>query len=797
MVRRPKKRVAKRLEGRRPTQSGRQQNPAPPRRNLHNLPTQLNSFIGREREIAEVKRLLAATRLLTLTGTGGCGKTRLALQAVADLLPDCADGVWIVDLAVLSDPTFVPQTVASTLRVPERPGRPLTDSLVDALRTKSLLLLLDNCEHLLDACGQLADALLRQCPNIRILATSRERLGIAGELAYRVPSLSLPRPDHPPLLEDVAQYEAVRLFIDRAALSHPEFRVTTSNVSATVQVCLRLDGIPLAIELAAARVKALTVEQVAARLDDRFGLLTGGSRAALPRQRTLRATMDWSYALLSEKEQALLRRLAVFAGACTLEAVEAVCAGGGFETSEILDLLTQLLDKSLVQVENREGEARYRLLETVREYGRVRLSEAGETDETQRRHRDWYLAFAERAEPEMRGPNQIAWLERLEENHDNFRAALEWSRTDHNGNAPGLRLATALYEFWEIHGHFAEARTWLDEMLRLSEGAAPALRVKALNHAGHLAYSQGDHSRVAVLCGEALALSDAAGDRSGQARALHYLAHAEEGVGDHRRAAELLERSVAVYRTAGSRLDLARALHCLANAMRFQTQYHKTVPLFEEALTIFQTLSDTRGRATTLHNLGYLALSQGDHRQAWTLFRESLTLARELGDRRVLNCLAGLAGTSSTARPRWAARLFGAVGTLMSAAGAQLEPANRPIFDQHMAATKRRLGERAFSAAWAKGATMTLDQAIAYALADEGTTPPGDLTVPSLTAREREVASLIAQGLTNREIASRLVIAERTVDAHVEHILNKLGYSSRTRIAVWAVEAGLRDGSFE
>ncbi len=791
MTRRPRKRVAKQKVNRRRTRSVRQQHPAPPRHVRHNLPSQLTSFIGREREIDDIKRLLAGARFLTLTGAGGCGKTRLALQVAAELLPDCPDGVWIVDLAALSDPTFVPQAAASTLGVPERPNRPPLESLVEALRRKSLLLVLDNCEHLLDACRQLADALLRRCPHVRILATSREPLGISGEPAYRVPSLSLPRPDSVFTLNDLARYEALRLFLDRASVSQPEFRVTTRNLPATVQVCSRLDGIPLAIELAAARVRVLTVEQIAARLDDRFGLLTGGGRAALPRQRTLRATMDWSYALLSEKEQALLRRLSVFAGACTLAAVEAICAGDNLESSEILDVLTQLLDKSLVQMENRDGEARYRLLETVREYSRARLGQAGETESTRRRHRDWYLALAERAAPELRGPNQIAWLERLEDDHDNFWVALDWTRGDGGADAVGLRLATALYEFWEIHGHFIEARTWLDEMLRLDKGAPPTLRVRALNLAGHLAYTQGDPQRVSVLCEEARALAKAAGDDRGYGLALHYLGHAAEGAGDHGRGAELLKQSVDVHREAGSSLELGRALHCLANDMRFQGDFGKAAPLFEEALAIFQAGADKRAIATTLHNLGYLALSQGDERRARTLFSEGLVLTRELGDRRVLNCLAGIAAASAAARPQWAAPLFGAVGTLMAAAAVQLEPANHPIYDEQVEATKRRLGERAFSAAWAKGTATTLDQAIAYALADEDTAPPGDTRAHRLTVREREVTGLIAQGLTNREIAARLVIAERTADAHVEHILNKLGFGSRAQIAAFAVESGL------
>jgi len=685
----------------------------------NNLPVQLTSFIGRVREIAEIKRLLGDARLVTLTGSGGAGKTRLALQVAADVLVDYPDGVWLAELAPIADPTLVSKTVASALNVPEQPGRKIADTLVDALRHKTLLLALDNCEHLVSACRDLAVALLRSCPHVRILVTSREGLGVAGETLWRVPSLSVPEDvRHLPPPEELVLYDAVRLFADRAAATAPGFRVTSRNASAITHLCQQLDGIPLAIELAAARAKVLSVEQIAARLDDRFHLLTGGSRTVLPRHQTLGAAIDWSYNLLSEKERVLLRRLSVFAGGWTLEAAEAVCAGGVVEVASILDVLTSLVDKSLVLAETQHGEARYRLLETIRQYARHRLVEAGEDPEVRTRHRDWYMALAESAEPEMRGTNQVAWLERLERNHDNLRAALEWSEVETGTAAAGLRLATALYEFWEIHGHFAEARAWLDEMLRLDAEAPPDLRVRALNRAGHLAYRQGDHARVLALCQQALALSETAGDRRGHARALHYLAHGVEGQGNYRRATELFERSIALHRAAGSRFDLAQALHCFGNSARVQGNFGKATALFEESLAIFKEFSDKRSQATTLHNFGYLALSQGDRKRARRLFRESVVRASELGDTRVLNCLGGLAAASDATGAEWAAGLFGAVETLMSAAGVKIEPANRPLFEEELAATKRRLGERTFNAAWATGVAMTLEQAIEYALAE-------------------------------------------------------------------------------
>ncbi len=381
----------------------------PPLRSLgvlsNNLPHQVTSFIGREREMAEVKRLLAATRILTLTGPGGCGKTRLALRVAADLLEEFANGVWLAELAALSDSALVPQAVASALGVREESGRSLLATLADYLQPKQLLLVLDNCEHLIGACAPLAAALLRACPRLKILALSWEVLGIAEEVTYHVPALSLPDLRRLPSLEHLTQYEAVRLFIERAADALPTFAVTNQNARAVAQVCYRLDGIPLAIELAAARVKVLSVDQIAGRLDDRFRLLTSGSRAAPPRLQTLRATMDWGYDLLLEKERLVLRRLAVFAGGWTLEAAEAVCAGDGVEGFEVLDLLTRLVNKSLVSAEEQGEETRYRMLETVRQYAWEKLLESGEADVMRGRHRDWDQRMAERAEPEFHGPN--------------------------------------------------------------------------------------------------------------------------------------------------------------------------------------------------------------------------------------------------------------------------------------------------------------------------------------------------------------------------------------------------------
>ena len=419
----------------------------------NNLPAQLTSFIGRVLELAEVKQLLTRTPLLTVTGPGGTGKTRFSLQLAAEVLDmkQFTDGVWLVELAPLADPTLVAQTVASTLGLREQPGRTILDTLVDYLRGKNLLLILDNCEHLIEACAQLANALLRAAPHLKILATSREALRITGETAYHLPSLPLPD-SQAASLEALAQNDCVRLFVDRALAAYPPFRLKEKNAPAIAEICLQLDGIPLAIELAAAHTKVFPPKQIAARLDDRFRLLTGGSRAELPRHQTLRALIDWSYDLLSEAERALLWRLSIFAGGWSFEAAQAVC-GKGIDT-EVLDLLMQLVNKSLVAVEEELEEGRYHLLETIRQYARDKLFESGEAEQVRDRHLEYFLHYAEAAEPKLRSAEQLAWLERVETEHDNLRSALAWS-LESGSSERAQRLTGALYYFCELRGYWS------------------------------------------------------------------------------------------------------------------------------------------------------------------------------------------------------------------------------------------------------------------------------------------------------------------------------------------------------
>jgi predicted ATPase/DNA-binding SARP family transcriptional activator len=604
----------------------------------NNLPQSLTSFVGRERETEEVRRLLATTRLLTLTGPGGCGKTRLALHAATQVLPEFADGAWLVELAPLADPALVAQTVVSALGARTAPSamnaleearRPALTLLTEYLRQKKLLLILDNCEHLADECARLVETLLRACPNLRILATSRATLGAAGETAWRVPSLSLPDLKGELLPAALTQYEAIRLFVDRATAALPAFQVTEKNAPALARVCHQLDGIPLAIELAAVRVKALPVEQLAARLDDQFRLLTGGSRTALPRQQTLRAAIDWSYDLLTEAERMLLRRLAVFAGGWSLEAAEAVCAGEGVEDWEILDLLTQLVDKSLVQYEEHDGEGRYRLLEIIRQYSRARLLETGEAVSLRRRHRDLFLALAERAEPELQRADQVAWLKRLDLEQDNLRAALDWCLADDEGVEAGLRLAAALPRFWTVRGTFEEGVDWLERVLSRS-GGSPAARAKALCQAGSTSWWTQGVAGAQTLLEESQALYRELGDQAGIAASLLHLGRVAQRHGDLEMAQSHFDASRAISEQLTDDMGVAASLLALGGLAWRRDDYATARSYFERSLALHRRVGDTYGTARSLSGLGDIAWRQGDLAATRSNYTESLAMMREL-----------------------------------------------------------------------------------------------------------------------------------------------------------------------
>ena len=688
----------------------------PPLRSLeaftHNLPSQLSSFIGRDGEMSEARRLLAETRLLTLTGTGGAGKTRLALQAAAEAVEDYPDGVWLVDLAPLSDPALLTQTVAAVLGVGEEGGaRALMETLADALRPKSLLLVWDNCEHLIDACARLAETLLRACPGLHLLATSREALEIGGEVVLPVSSLALP-PVGPhggaqaATPETLAGCDSVRLFVERATTALPTFRLSAGNAPAVALVCTRLDGIPLALELAAARVRVLTPEQIAARLDDRFRLLSGGSRTALPRQQTLRALIDWSYDLLPGPEKTLLRRLSVFAGGLALEAAESVCLGGEVAEWEVLDLLSRLVAKSLVLVEPPDaGRVRYRLLENLRSYACERLTETEETDAVAARHAAWFLAFAEEAEAKLSGPEQAAWLDQLERDHDNLRAALVHSH-DSEGNAEvGLRLSGAMWKFWWMRGYFSEGRHFLGRALSRSDGEDTVLRARVLSRIGIIMEAQGDYMTAIARHKECLGIYRNLKDDFRIALALNSLGNIASSRSDWESARDYYGQGLIILRAQADEERMAVMLMNTGIVANHQQEYAEARSLYEESLEIFRRRQDLGPLTAVLSNLGELACNQGDYASARAHLLEGLQLAERLGEK---ECIASILMTFGyTAWPlgqyEQAAKLFGAAAGILNAAGFSLAPRDQSSFEENVAIVRAELGERKFLTAWRQG----------------------------------------------------------------------------------------------
>lgn len=685
-----------------------------------NVPRQLTSFIGRDREIAEVKRLLSTSALLTLTGAGGCGKTRLALRVAEDLKDQYPHGVTVVELGALSDSTLVPGAVATALELPERSGRALIDILTEYLRPKTLLLVLDNCEHVVTGCAELAGSLLRSCPALRILATSREPLDVPGERAWRVPPLSVPDAHRPLSAQQLRRSEAVQLLVDRVASHHPEFAVTDSNAAAVVRLCTELDGLPLAIELAAARVKILTVGQVADRLGDRFRLLTGGGRTAQRHHQTLRATMDWSYGLLSVKEQIMLRRLSAFAGGWRLEAAEAICAGAGVEAFEVLDLLAQLVDKSLVAASTQDEEARYGLLATVRQYAREKLQETGEAADVQGRHFDWYLTLAERADAEFYGALEQTWLQRLMEEHDNLRAALEWAATDAAHQEALPRLAAALGRFWNRRAHASEGRIWLERALGHDVAADSSIRARVLYSGGVLARQQGDYEEAGDRLQKSLDLYLALQDKGGIATAIMGLGGVAEYRGDHAEAMRRLSESLGLFREIGDEWGVASTLNMLGETTRAKGDHEAARSFYEESLTVARRCGHPSSIAIALANLGVVALRQGDHERAKPIFRDGLVIMKKLGDTRnmiaVLSALAGVA--IAEGKPERAGRLLGAADSLRDATGVLTTPADRAEQQRNLVSAREALDPDTFASSWAAGKAMTLDEVVEYALAD-------------------------------------------------------------------------------
>jgi predicted ATPase/class 3 adenylate cyclase len=743
----------------------------PPLRTLevyrNNLPLQPTPLIGREKEVAEVCDLLGAeaTRLLTLTGPGGIGKTRLGLQAAADLLDEFPDGTFFVPLATLTEAELLIPTVAETLGVRETGEQPLDESLKDYLSERRMFLLLDNFEQVLDAAPQVTE-LLAEAPGLKVLATSRAPLGLYGEHVFPVPPLTLPDLKRPPPLERLTQYEAVGLFVERARALKPDFKVTSESAPAVAEICVRLDGLPLAIELAAARITMLPPKAMLQRLTSRLKLLTGGARDLPERQRTLRATIEWSYALLDEGEQLLFGRLAVFSGGRTLEGIEAICDAEGDLPVDAFEGVSSLLDKSLIRQEEGppNGEPRFVMLETVHEYAREKLEESGEAEEIRRRHAEYFLALAEEAEPQLKGAEQLEWMDRLEVEHDNLRAALGWCFGRRKAEE-GLRIAGALTRFWHVRGHMSEGRRWLEEGLAKanSDGVAPSARAKALVGLGLAVEGQeGDYEKAALLYEEGLALYRELGDREGIANCLYNLGFLlAYNRGDHERATALLEESLEIYRELGGEHDIVSLLTALAIVATTQGDLTRSVTLAEEALSRSREAGDAASVARSLGNLSYavvllgdyerarvlaeeaLAMSReqgntlfifvalnnlglavresGDHKRAASLLREALALGWEIGDKlgaiEALEGMAGLAG--ALGEDRRAARLWGVAQAWREATGAHLANTDYELHEPHLDATRLRLGEAAWGEALAEGRAMTLERAVAYALGEE------------------------------------------------------------------------------
>ena len=808
---------------------------------LRNLPIPLSTFIGREHEIREIQTLLLSNRLVTLTGPGGFGKTRLALKIAQELMGEFHEHVWFVELATVADPVFVPQTIAAALNVREQSRLALIDVLTEYLARSPSLLILDNCEHLILTCAQISETLLKQCPDLKILVTSRERVGITGETTWSVPALSLP--DHKPWTNPLSagdavhsyrESESVQLFLARAEAILPDFRLTAENGAWIAEICRRLDGMPLAIELAAARVRALSVQQIAQRLDDRFHLLSSGSRTAPPRHQTLAATLDWSYALLSESEKNVLQVLSIFSGGAALEAVEAVCMPE-VESEEMLEILSRLVDKSLVRVDSLErGITRYHLLETIRQYASEKLVESGREEKARDCHLNYFIQFAENAEVHLSGTNQLQWLEGYEAEHGNLRAALDWCNADEHKAEVGLRLAAACGRFWRLRGYLSEGRMQLSEVLSRA-GARPRTitRARALTLLANLLYLQSDYPAMHPLAEEALSLWRELGEegKAGAAFTLDLLGELATEEGDYESPPKLFQEAMEIYKelndtrgisqihmqlgwaamragdypTAQSHLeeflnlarqvgdvtDLAYAFSGLGEVAIRQGQYTRAISLLEQSLDLNREHGDKWGTGTLLGSLGWIALRQRDFKRMREKLGESLSVRTEISDRGgIAWCLEKLAEAKYEQHEfQEAAKIFGHAESVRAPIGSVIDPADQRDYKRILSGLRSALGEDAFEVLWQAGTSMPLNQVIECALHEAPQAEKEKFA--GLTAREREVAALIAQGKSNREIAEAMTVGVKTVETYVTRILNKLDFDSRVQIATWVVNKGL------
>jgi len=739
---------------------------------LHNIPAQMTSFIGREKELAEIKQSLSENRLVTLTGSGGAGKTRLCLEVGSQSLNQFPNGVWLAEFADVTDPGLVPQTLLSIFNLREDSHRTVVEVLIDYLRAKTALLLFDNCEHLIDACARVSESLLQACPKLRILASSREALGIPGESTYRVPSLRTPNPEDLPSLDELEKVDSIRLFIERAATAKPSFQLTQDNASFVAQICSRLDGIPLALELAASRVKVLTPEQIAARLDDRFRLLTGGSRTALPRQQTLRAMIDWSYSLLTEQEKTLFRRLAVFAGGWTLEAAELVCADDeqdGILPHDVLDLLTRLVDKSLVTTEEVMSETRYHRLETIRQYSREKFFETNEVESIRNWHLSYFVRFAEQVDEHLKGRDQVLWQNRMWTEQDNLRAALEWGLNKNPDAA--LRIAGAANLFWTAGGYSAEGFRWTQNALEqteklpvpegISEQQRLVARARALRGLTRLYLSLGDNANAKRVAEESVTLYRQSTDRRGLSFALVILAYPLEFLGERERAEAVLQESYSIARAEGDVYIICRSLNILARVVSNLHQdrnlaqqyveesyrmakeaglrsqeaqsseilgfiaidgknYDAARSHFKESVRVYDEIGATFNVFLEKSNLAHLERRTSNYASALEYYRETIVAFRDMGQTGAvahqLECF-GFIAIAQNQNER-ALHLFAAANALREKAGTPMRPDEQTYFDEQLKSLREKLDRAQFDSTWSAGHIMTMEQAIEFALQD-------------------------------------------------------------------------------
>ncbi|MGW5383465.1 protein kinase domain-containing protein [Nocardia sp. NPDC003963] len=759
-----------------------------------NLPLELTDLIDRRTELTEIKNQLSKSRSVTLVGTGGVGKTRLALKAASQVRRDFADGVWLVDLDPLTDAALLVDTVAATVGVRDDSTRPLLETLVHFLCSRETLLVLDNAEQIVEAVAELTETLLVSCPGVRTIVTSREPLKIAGEVTQAVLPLKVPDPDHQPSLKGLPRYDAVTLFAERAAAVVPGFELSEDNMVAVTRICARLDGVPLAIELAAARMRTLSPEQILDRLTDRYELLTGSFRNAPSRQQSLKLCLDWSYDLCSPTEQRAWARLSVFAGSCGLDAVEQVCAGDT-APGEVVDVLSGLVDKSILTREQSGAVVRFRMLETLRDYGRAELRESGEEPELRRRHRAWYCRLALDAEADWIGRAQVGWIARLEREHPNIREALESALSEDTEEAAeaGLRTASALWEFWVFRGFYGEGRSWIERVLAHPRARSIPDRVKALRVAIDLAATQGDFRSAAILLQEGRALADRDPTPMLRAQMDHVAASLALLTGDPARAGQLLEAAIDVYRSDPTGHLHIHALTLLGLTYEQRGDTAKAIELQERLIGITEARGGILYRAIALRSLGVAEWRRGNIDRAQELIEEALRVDRPLNSYLVLTfCLEALSWIACHRQEaERTAVLMGAARHLWPAGGSRgrVFDTLAHFHDECEGKAREALGDSTFSAAFERGRTMSASAARGYALREQSTgTTAGPEPRARLTKREREVAALVARGLSNKQIATELVVSPRTAQGHVENILTKLGFTSRAQIAAWIVE---------